>query len=127
MTITTVHFAHIAALYAAEKAALIAAMTPAARALLEGPQPPTLVDVRSIEEYVQEHIPGALSVPLPDLANGSPTVLPEDREGPILTVCKVGERSLHGMLLLKALGYQRVRSVRGGIKAWVEAGFPTST
>jgi hypothetical protein len=32
MTITTVHFAHIAALYAAEKAALIAAMTPAERA-----------------------------------------------------------------------------------------------
>jgi rhodanese-related sulfurtransferase len=83
--------------------------------------------VRSIEEYVQEHIRGALSVPLPDLASGGPTVLPDDRHTPLLTVCKVGERSLHGMLLLKALGYQSVKNVRGGLQAWGEAGFPTES
>jgi rhodanese-related sulfurtransferase len=99
----------------------------AARALLEGPGAPTLIDVRSIEEYVQEHIRGALSVPLPDLASGGPTVLPDDRHTPLLTVCKVGERSLHGMLLLKALGYQSVKNVRGGLQAWGEAGFPTES
>jgi rhodanese-related sulfurtransferase len=42
-------------------------------------------------------------------------------------VCKVGERSLVGMLLLKASGYQQVKSVRGGLDAWVKAGLPTST
>jgi rhodanese-related sulfurtransferase len=29
------------------------------------------------------------------------------------------------MLLLKALGYQSVKNLRGGIKAWLEAGLPT--
>jgi rhodanese-related sulfurtransferase len=40
-------------------------------------------------------------------------------------VGKVGERSLHGMLLLESLGYQHAKSLRGGLKAWVEAGLPT--
>jgi cysteine synthase/rhodanese-related sulfurtransferase len=99
----------------------------AARALLEHAGAPTVVDVRSIEEYVQEHIEGALSVPLPDLASGAPTVLPEDKHTPLLAVCKVGERSLYGMLLLKALGYQNVKNIRGGLTAWVEAGLPTES
>lgn len=98
-----------------------------ARSLLEGPNAPTLVDVRSIDEYVASHVKGALSVPLPDLANGRPTVLSDDKSAPILTMCKVGERSLYGLLLLKALGYQRVKSIRGGINAWVEAGLPTES
>jgi rhodanese-related sulfurtransferase len=70
------------------------------------------------------HPSGALSVPLADLASGAPTVLPDDKEAPIVTVCKVGERSLHGMLLLKALGYRDVKSVRGGLDAWLAAGLP---
>jgi cysteine synthase/rhodanese-related sulfurtransferase len=96
-----------------------------AKALLDGPTPPVLIDVRSEDEYAGEHAPAALNVPLPDLAGGWASGLPEDKSAPILTVCKVGQRSLYGMLLLKALGHQRVRSVRGGLKAWTEAGLPT--
>jgi cysteine synthase/rhodanese-related sulfurtransferase len=99
----------------------------AAKALLDATPSATLVDVRSLDEYVKEHPAGALSAPLPDIAAGRPTVLPEDRTAPILTVCKVGERSLVGMLLLKASGYQQVKSVRGGLDAWVGAGLPTSS
>jgi cysteine synthase/rhodanese-related sulfurtransferase len=96
-----------------------------ARRLLDGNEGWSLVDVRSIDEYAQGTVEGALSVPLPDLAAGKATVLPSDRNTPILTLCKVGERSLNAMLLLKAMGYQRVKNVRGGLKAWTEAGLPT--
>lgn len=96
-----------------------------ARALLAGATPPALVDVRSPEEHASARVPGAVNVPLPDIAEGYPVGLPEDLAQPVLTVCKVGERSLHGMLLLKALGHQRVKSIRGGLNAWVEAGLPT--
>jgi cysteine synthase/rhodanese-related sulfurtransferase len=96
-----------------------------AKALLDATPSATLVDVRTLDEYMKEHPEGALSAPLPDIAAGRPTVLPGDRAAPILTVCKVGERSLVGMLLLKASGYQQVKSVRGGLDAWVTAGLPT--
>ena len=70
-------------------------------------------------------MPGAVNVPLPDIAGGYPVGLPEDHDTPILTVCKVGERSLHGMILLKAMGYHDVKNVKGGLKAWQAAGLPT--
>ncbi len=96
-----------------------------AKSLLEASNPATLVDVRSVEEYVEQHIRDAVNVPLPDLASGTAVGLPEDKAAPIVTVCKMGERSLYGMLLLKSLGYQNVKSVRGGQKAWSSAGLPT--
>jgi rhodanese-related sulfurtransferase len=39
-------------------------------------------------------------------------------------MCGVGKRSLTAMLLLKAQGYERVKSLRGGMAAWKEAGYP---
>ena len=95
-----------------------------AKALLEE-APAALVDVRSADEFAGGRAPGAINVPLPDLVGGYPSGLPEDKSAPIVAICKVGERSLYGMLLLKALGYQRVKSVRGGLDAWREAGLPT--
>jgi cysteine synthase/rhodanese-related sulfurtransferase len=96
-----------------------------ARAILEGPGSPALIDVRSPEEYVAGHAPGARNVPLADLAGGGATGLPEDKDAAVVTMCKVGERSLYGMLLLKSMGYQSVKNVRGGLEAWVAAGLPT--
>lgn len=84
----------------------------------------TLVDVRSAEEFAAGHIPGATNVPLPNIVAGY-AVLPDDKSAAIVTFCKVGERSLHGLLLLKSMGYQQVKSVRGGILAWTAAGLAT--
>lgn len=85
-----------------------------------------LLDVRSAEEFAAGTAPGARNVPLPYLADGiAEAALPEDRDAQIVTLCKVGERSLQAMLILKALGYRQVRSVRGGIQAWAAAGLPT--
>jgi cysteine synthase/rhodanese-related sulfurtransferase len=93
---------------------------------IQGQGAPTVVDVRSPEEYAEGHLPAAINVPLADLVGGWPVGLPEDHAAPIVTVCKVGERSLHGMVLLKSLGYQHVKSLKGGTKAWMEAGLPTA-
>jgi cysteine synthase/rhodanese-related sulfurtransferase len=97
-----------------------------AKAFLEKNPSASFIDVRSIDEYVKQHPEGALNAPLPDIASGAPTVLPTDKSAPVVTVCRIGERSLTGMLLLKAAGYQSVKSVRGGLDAWVKAGLPTS-
>lgn len=97
-----------------------------ASARLDAATPPKLVDVRSAEEFAAGHAKNAVNVPLADLAAGWATDLPEDKDAPIVTMCKVGERSLYGMLLLKSLGHRNVTSVRGGLKAWEEKGLPTA-
>jgi cysteine synthase B len=95
--------------------------------LLEGTEQAVLVDVRTPEEYAALHARDARNVPLPNLVGGWATGLPEDKEAPIVTICKVGERSLYGMLLLKSMGYHHVSNVRGGLEAWTAAGLPTES
>ena len=41
-----------------------------------------------------------------------------------MTICAAGVRSVYALLVLKAKGYQEVKSVDGGMAAWVEAGLP---
>ena len=81
--------------------------------------------MRTPEEYASGHAPARANVPLADLVGGWATGLPEDKDARVVTICKVGERSLYGLLLLKAMGYQRVKNVRGGLQAWVAGGLPT--
>jgi cysteine synthase/rhodanese-related sulfurtransferase len=98
-----------------------------AKAILDSKAGATLVDVRSPDEYASGRAPKAINVPLPDLASGGATGLPEDKDAPIVTICKVGERSLYGMLLLKSMGYHDVKNVRGGLQAWTAEGLPTES
>jgi cysteine synthase/rhodanese-related sulfurtransferase len=97
-----------------------------ANAILESRERASLIDVRTPEEYETGHVPRASNVPLGDLTAGTATGLPDDKETPIVTICKVGERSLYGMLVLKSMGYHHVKSVRGGQQAWMAAGLPPS-
>jgi cysteine synthase/rhodanese-related sulfurtransferase len=85
-----------------------------------------LIDVRGRDEFAGGHVPGAINRPLPDIVGGYADV-PADKAKPIVTFCKVGERSLHALLLLKAMGHTNVKSVRGGITAWSAASLPTTT
>jgi rhodanese-related sulfurtransferase len=70
-------------------------------------------------------IPASVKLPLPELSLGSTAGLPADPEAPVVTICAAGTRSLYALLLLKAQGYRDVKSVAGGMRAWVEAGLPT--
>jgi len=85
----------------------------------------TLVDVRDDDEFAKERIEQAVHAPLSALSEGDFSRVPSDRSAPVLTVCARGKRSLYGLLLLKARGYRDVKSVAGGLNAWIEAGLPT--
>ncbi len=87
---------------------------------------PFLMDVRPREQYLEAHIPGAVSMPLAELGADHPA-LPADRDAPILSVCQRGNASLSGLLFLKSLGYRNVRSITGGTLAWREKGFATDS
>jgi cysteine synthase/rhodanese-related sulfurtransferase len=86
-----------------------------------------LIDVRNPDEFARARISEARNVPLPSLSQGATEGLPADRSAPVITICARGKRSLYGLLLLKARGYQNVKSVAGGMGAWVESGLPTQS
>jgi cysteine synthase/rhodanese-related sulfurtransferase len=91
--------------------------------LLDGAERPLVLDVRPANEHRDDHIEGAVNLPLEMLAAGAPG-LPRDLAAPIVTVCNVGKQSLTAMLVLKSLGYKNVRNLSGGMTAWMGEGMP---
>ncbi|RPE77631.1 MULTISPECIES: rhodanese-like domain-containing protein [unclassified Frondihabitans] len=84
---------------------------------------PVLVDVREPNEYATGHVPGAINIPLDDLASRVEDV--PDAE-PVYVICQAGIRSARGADILIDLGYQAV-SVDGGTQAWIEHDLPLDT
>lgn len=70
-----------------------------------------LLDVRDEDEYAEEHVPGALNIPLPQLRSRL-NELPRSRE--IWAYCGVGQRAYYAQRLLLQHGFQ-VRNLPGGI------------
>ncbi|HEY0119384.1 MAG TPA: pyridoxal-phosphate dependent enzyme [Cellulomonas sp.] len=83
-----------------------------------------VVDVRNPDEVARVRIGQASNVPLPELSAGRTAGLPTDLRAPVVTICAAGTRSLYALLILKAQGYTDVKSVDGGMGAWVRAGLP---
>jgi molybdopterin/thiamine biosynthesis adenylyltransferase/rhodanese-related sulfurtransferase len=93
---------------------------PRAHELLEGADPPTLVDIRERNEWETGWIGGALRIPMSELSDQ----LEPHREQSIVLYCAHGNRSRHVANALSDLGYPKIVSLAGGIVAWAEAGLP---
>lgn len=77
------------------------------------------VDVREPDEYDAGHVPGAIHIPLGQLAERLREV-PKNR--PVVAYCGVGERSMSAVSLLERAGFEDVINLDGGIEAWKRAG-----
>ena len=77
---------------------------------------PIVVDVRSLEEYNEGHIPNAISVPLETIENEAETKL-KNKNDLILVYCRSGRRSREAALRLIEKGYTNVIDF-GGIQDW---------
>lgn len=80
-----------------------------------------VLDVREPGEYVEGHVPGAVSMPLGEVAARA-SELPDD----VWVICRSGRRSITGGEAIIASGRNAV-SVAGGTLAWVAAGLPVVT
>jgi rhodanese-related sulfurtransferase len=80
----------------------------------------TTVDVRERGEYAQGHVPGAVLVPMSQLASRLGEL---DRSTRIHVICASGNRSKAMTDLLVAQGFDAV-SVAGGTRAWIASGRP---
>ncbi|GAA1333418.1 rhodanese-like domain-containing protein [Brachybacterium rhamnosum] len=81
-----------------------------------------IVDVREDGEVAEGMIPGAIHMPLGQLASRAGEL---DRERPVVTVCRSGKRSARAAEELAAAGFQ-ADTMGGGMIAWQNAGLPTS-
>ena len=75
-----------------------------------------LLDVRTEEEYMQLHIPGAVLIPDDEIRDRALTELP-DKDQLILVYCRSGRRSKIAAESLVGLGYTNVKEF-GGIIDW---------
>jgi len=81
-----------------------------------------LVDVRETSEFEQEHIPGAMLVPLSVL---DPDTFPRISIKKLVMHCAIGKRSAAAAKQLIKAGHVPPINMTGGLKAWREAGLET--
>ena len=90
-------------------------------------QPSTIVlDVRTAEEFKEEHIEGAISIDQSqsDFVEKVKTQVPSDKT--VCVYCRSGRRSANAAKRLSDIGYKCI-NLKGGIIAWKEAQQPTTT
>lgn len=80
-----------------------------------------LVDVREIEEWEESRIEGAVHIPLGEIPMRAPEELNKEKD--IVLYCAHGKRSMEALFILRSAGFEKVRSLEGGISAWEMSGF----
>jgi phage shock protein E len=65
----------------------------------------TLLDVRTVQEFNEGHVPGAVNIPIQKLKERM-NELPKDK--PVVVYCRTGNRSATAKRLLDAAGFVRV-------------------
>ena len=85
--------------------------------LLEGENPPILIDCREPHEYEFCHIKGAILVPLSNFAE-KVEALYKDPDQNAVVYCHHGVRSLYATQYLHQQGFTKALSMQGGIDAW---------
>ncbi|MGN6380697.1 MAG: molybdopterin-dependent oxidoreductase [Gaiellales bacterium] len=86
---------------------------------LAQPAPPLVLDVRSEREWAEKRIEGSLNIPLNELPDRLHEVPPD---GPLVTQCATGYRSVTAAGILIAAGFPHVSDLVGGLDAWAFSG-----
>ena len=75
-----------------------------------------ILDVRTVEEFSDKHIPGAINIPNETIGTAEISELPH-KDQLILVYCRSGNRSKQASEKLVALGYTNIVEF-GGINDW---------
>lgn len=89
---------------------------------IQAGDPPLIIDVREPAEFKICRIPGAVLIPLGELA-GRINELDPDSE--VVLQCRSGARSARAASMLRNRGFRKARNLAGGILAWIDQVDPT--
>lgn len=70
-----------------------------------------LIDVRTREEYADEHLPNAINIPVDEISRRLSEVGPKDKA--VVVYCRSGARSAAAASALKSAGYVEVYNLGG--------------
>lgn len=91
---------------------------------LHTPEPPLVLDVRTPEEFREGHLAKALSAPLSDLKGRVAGLIKKHGDNrQIVVMCRSGNRSVMGSVILKRAGFRQVANLSGGILHWEQQGY----
>jgi phage shock protein E len=82
---------------------------------------PVIIDVRESDEYAEGHIQTAKHLSRGVLEQKIDEFVP-DFSTPVVVYCDRGDRAALVTENLLKMGYQNVRSLRGGLQSWLESG-----
>lgn len=82
-----------------------------------------IIDVRTLPEWNEGHVPGAVHVPLDQLTAESPALAGQDKAQPVYLICASGGRSKVAANRLAKAGFTAF-NVEGGTNGWIAAGYP---
>ena len=85
-----------------------------------------LIDVREESDWREGHAEGARHLSRGEIELEIEEQIP-DVTKPIICYCGGGSRSALVAESLQKMGYENVRSLAGGFRAWKEAGLPTAS
>jgi rhodanese-related sulfurtransferase len=90
----------------------------------EAGEPITVIDARARQAFAREHIPGAISLPHPEMTLETTAAIP--RNTVVVTYCDgIGcNASTKGALKMAELGF-RTKELIGGLDWWKRDGHPT--
>jgi rhodanese-related sulfurtransferase len=105
-----------------QRAQAAAAVSPgeAVRLMNEGA---LMVDVRSTNQFKDGHVSGARNLPGDQIADGA-APLDAIRNRAVIMCCDSGTASAAAARKLKAMGFEQVYNLRGGIGAWRQDNLP---
>lgn len=81
-----------------------------------------LIDVRTPQEYAQEHLVGAINIEYQDIVAGVKAMAP-DVQTPVALYCRSGARAATAQRALREAGYVDVNNL-GGLEEIKRAGVP---
>ena len=82
---------------------------------------PVVLDVREPWEFRQGHVPGAVLIPLGQLAH---KVEELDPDRPVAVICATGNRSQSAAALLGQKNFKKIYNVATGTSGWARQGLP---
>lgn len=74
-----------------------------------------LIDVRSRREFSEEHLNGAINIPLPEIKRNIGRYV-QNKNKKILVYCEYGGRSAKAVEILNKLGYINAYNLKGGLE-----------
>ena len=82
--------------------------------ILKNDKEAILLDVRSPQEYRENHLSGSINLPLYNIESNCNEMLP-NKEDTIIIYCQSGNRSKRAMQILQKDGYTNLYNIAGGM------------